>query len=69
MHLENTLVTYEVNNAETLERLVKTVHALHTRQTLYETYLQAGHQQHMDIIPKCMVNEAYGIMQLIQCYI
>ena len=27
---------YGVYNAETLERLVKTVHALHSRQTLYE---------------------------------
>ena len=37
MHLENTLVMYQVYNAETLERLVKTVHALHSRQTLYES--------------------------------
>ena len=31
MHLENTLVMYGVYNAETLERLVKTVHALHSK--------------------------------------
>ena len=37
MHLENTLVMYGVYNAETLERLVKTVHALHSRQTLYKS--------------------------------
>ena len=37
MHLENTLVMYGVYNAETLEKLVKTVHALHSRQTLYES--------------------------------
>ena len=36
MHLENTLVMYGINNAETLENLVKTVPALHSRQTLYE---------------------------------
>ena len=36
MHLENTLVIYGVYNAETLERLVKTVHTLHSRQTLYK---------------------------------
>ena len=35
MHLENTLVMYRIYNAETLENLVKTVHALHNRQTLY----------------------------------
>ena len=36
MHLENTLVMYGVYNAEMLERLLKTVHTLHSRQTLYE---------------------------------
>ena len=36
MHLENTLVMYGIYNAETLENLVKTVHALHSKQTLYE---------------------------------
>ena len=33
MHLENTSVMYRIYNAETLEKLVKTVHALHSRQT------------------------------------
>ena len=37
MHLENTLVMYGAYNAEMLETLVKTVHALHSRQTLYES--------------------------------
>ena len=32
MHLENTLVMYGIYNAKTLERLVKTVHTLHSRQ-------------------------------------
>ena len=41
MHLENTLVRYGIYNAETLEKLVKTVHALHSRQSLYES-LYAG---------------------------
>ena len=36
MHLEMTLVMYSIYNAETLDNLVKTVHALHSRQTLYE---------------------------------
>ena len=36
MHLENTLVMCGIYNAETLENLVKTVHILHSRQTLYE---------------------------------
>ena len=37
MNLENTLIMYGVYNTETLERLVKTVHALHSRQTLYKS--------------------------------
>ena len=36
MHSENTLVIYGTHNAKTLENLVKTVHALHGRQTLYK---------------------------------
>ena len=36
IQLENTLVMYGVHNAETLERLVKNVHMLHSRETLYE---------------------------------
>ena len=35
MHLENTLVMYGIYNAKTLESLVKTVHALHSRQLWY----------------------------------
>ena len=62
MHLENTLVMLGVYNAEMLERLVKTVYALHSRQTL-KIYLQVKHQQHMNIIHKSTVNEAYSIMQ------
>ena len=34
MDLENTLVKYGVYNAEMLERLIKTVHILHRRQTM-----------------------------------
>ena len=35
IHLENTLVMYGIYNAEMLERLIKMVHALHNRQTMY----------------------------------
>ena len=34
--LENTLVMYEIYNAETLERLAKTVQVIHSRQSLIE---------------------------------
>ena len=37
MHLENTLVMYGVYNEEMLERLIKIVHTLHSRQTMYES--------------------------------
>ena len=36
MHLVNTLIMYRIYNAKTLENLVKTVHDLHNRQTLYK---------------------------------
>ena len=36
MHLENSLIMYGVYNAETLEKLVKTTHALHSQQSLVE---------------------------------
>ena len=37
MHLEDILVMYGVYNAETLDELIKTVHTLHSRQSLYES--------------------------------
>ena len=37
MHLENTLIMYRIYNAETLEKLVKTVCALHDHQSMYES--------------------------------
>ena len=36
MHLENSLIMYRVYNIETLEKFVKTVHALHSQQSLIE---------------------------------
>ena len=36
IHLEDILVMYGVYNAETLEKLIKTVHVLHSRQSMYE---------------------------------
>ena len=35
-HLENTMVMYGVHNVETLETLIKTVYALHSREFMYE---------------------------------
>ena len=36
MHLENSLIMYRVYNAETLDKLVKTAHVLHSQQSLIE---------------------------------
>ena len=36
MHLENTLVMYSIYNAEMLEKLVKMVQVIHSRQSLIE---------------------------------
>ena len=68
MHLENTLVMYEVYNAEMLERLITMVHALHSRQTMYESIFAGRTSAAYENIHKCMANEVYSIMQLIQCY-
>ena len=37
MHLENTSLMYGVYNTGMLEKVIKMVHALHSRQTLYES--------------------------------
>ena len=43
MHLENTLAMYRIYNEETLEKLVKTVQVIHSRQSMLKVYLQANH--------------------------
>ena len=57
MHLENTLVMYRIYNAETLENLVKTVHALHSRQILYESLFagktSAAYEEYLQIHSSC----------------
>ena len=57
-HFENTMVMCWVYNGETLEKLIKTVHALHNRQYMYEK-LFVGQ---ITIILKCMVIVVYNIM-------
>ena len=37
MHLKDTLVIYGVYSTETLEKIIKTVHALHSRQSMYKS--------------------------------
>ena len=70
MHLENTLVMYGVYDAEMLERLIKTVHILHSRQVMYENLFtgrtSAAYEYYSQIHGE---NKVYSIMQSIQCYI
>ena len=63
MHLENTLVMYGICNAETLENLVKTVHTLHHRQSLYES-LFAG-QTSAGYKAYSQMHDAHGIQHYV----
>ena len=69
MYLENTLIMYGIDNAETLEKLVKMVHTLHSRQSLYESYLLAKPQQLIKHIHRCMVHAVFSTTWSIQCFI
>ena len=69
MHLEITLVMYGVYHAETLEKLIKTVYVLHSRQSMYEklfagqvTYAYKYYFKYMEIM-------VYSTMPLTQCSI
>ena len=43
IHLENSMLMYGVYNAETLERLIKTVHNIHNTTTYYESLFAGPH--------------------------
>ena len=78
MHVEDTMVMYDVYNAETLEKLIKTVHGLHKTKTMQEQLfageLTAAHswyiheqgirttKQHAIIIYLRMVKEKYVLL-------
>ena len=59
MHLENTFVMYGIYNAETLENLVKIVHALHSRQTLYKGLfagqISAAYEADLQVYGTCRI--------------
>ena len=60
MHLENSLVMYGIYNTETVEKLVKMVQVIHSRQSLIEGLFT--NQQHlMNHIHKCMGNMVFSI--------
>ena len=47
MHLENTMLMYSVYNAETLEKLNKTMHNIHSTTTLHEGLFMGQHSPSM----------------------
>ena len=67
MHLEDTLVMFGVYNVETLEKLIKTVHTLHNRQSMYESLFTAEDNQGLQI--SFMEIVVYNTMPLTQCSI
>ena len=60
---------YGIYNAETLEKLVKTVHVCTVGKHCMKTYLQEKYQQPTKHICKCMAHVVSSIMQVIQCCI
>ena len=44
MHLEDTLVVYGDYNTETLEKLIRIVHTLHSRKSIYEFICRTDNQ-------------------------
>ena len=58
MHLENSMLMYSIYNAETLEKLIKTIHNIHNTTTLHER-LFAG--QHSPSVFKTLYVHSLGL--------
>ena len=67
MHLENTLVMYGVYNTETLEKLIRTVHTLHSRQSTYKSLFTGQITKAYKYYSQMHV--VYNAMPLTQCFI
>ena len=69
MHSEDTLVMYGVDSTETLEKLIKTVHTLHSRQSMYESLfvgkVTEAYEYYSQML-KCLEMVVYNIMPLTQ---
>ena len=61
MHWENSLIMYGVYNAETLEELVKTAHALHSQQSLVEDLFVGQKVAAYEIYSKMQMLVAFNI--------
>ena len=59
MYLENSLVLYRIYNAETLEKLVKTIQVIQSRQSLIEGLFAgksaAAYESYSQMHGQCMV--------------
>ena len=60
MKLDNTMLMYEIYNAETLEKLINTVHEIHNVSSSHEK-LFAG--EHNPPLFKMLYTDAFGIQQ------
>ena len=69
MHLENSLIMYGVYNVETLEKLVKTAHALHNHQSLVEDLFTGQKVAAYEIYSKCKMLAVLNIMWWMHYYI
>ena len=58
MHLENSMLMYGVYNAETLEKLIKTVHDVHNTTTLHERLFM---EQHSPSVFKTLYVHSLGL--------
>ena len=63
MHLENSLIMYGLYNAETLEKLVKTAHVLHSQQSLTEDLFTGQTAAAYEI--HSQMHNAYGIQHYV----
>ena len=60
MRLDNTVLMYGIYNADTLEKLINTVHEIHNTTSSHETYLQ----ENMTIpLFRILYTDALGIQQ------
>ena len=60
MKLENTMLIYEVYNAETLEKLIHTVHEIHNVTSSHEKLFA---EEHEHLLFRILYIDALGIQQ------
>ena len=63
MKLDNTMLMYGIYNAETLEKLIQTVHEIHNVTFSHEKLFAGGHEHSLFRI---LYTDALGMQQI--CY-